>query len=142
MLEGWKFSKGAIGEQESAFNNGITIYYEEDGYDIPLHPTEVNNPVQRESFINQIMKMYRVHLKKNRDYSQANVLGTGKIGIIVRLWDKMARLMNLTGFNIEIKKSEFVAPKEPQNESIEDTFDDLAVYGVIAKLLYNNQWGK
>lgn len=107
-----------------------------------IHPVEQRCPGQVEAFIKTIMRMYRVHLQKNMDYSPANILGTGEVGSIVRLWDKMARLMNLLGFQIEIAKpATYTQPAEPNFESIDDTLLDLANYAVIAKLLRENKWG-
>ena len=68
------------------------------------HPVEAKSPNQSQAFIETVMKMYRLHLDKNMDYSSANIMGTGEVGSIVRLWDKMARLMNLLGFRIEVSK--------------------------------------
>ena len=74
--------------------------------------------------------------------SPANILGAGNIGIVTRMWDKVARLMNLTGFKIEISSSKFEAPKKPKNESIADTVKDLAVYAIIYTIYQNGDWGK
>lgn len=106
-----------------------------------MHPTEVRNPNQAQAFREIQGQMYRTHLKKNADYSPANILGTGEIGLVTRMWDKMARLLNLSGFNLEIKSSTFNVPKQPKNESIEDTIMDLAVYSVISMLYRAGKWG-
>lgn len=86
--------------------------------------------------------MYRTHLSKNEDYSPASILGTGEIGLVTRLWDKVARLMNLTGFKVEISQAVFKAPIEPKHESVDDTLQDAAVYSVIGLLLHQGVWGK
>lgn len=107
------------------------------------HIVEEQSPVQAVAFQEVIQKMYRTHLKKNADYSPANILGTGEIGLVTRLWDKMARLMNLAGFRLELKGAgEYTRPKEPKNEPMEDAFLDLSVYGIIAFLLRENKWGR
>jgi hypothetical protein len=107
-----------------------------------LHPTEVKSPIQARAFIETVMKMYRVHLDKNNDYSPANILGTGEIGCVVRLWDKVARLLNLTGFEINVTTAQFTKPKEVKHESIEDTYLDTANYAIIGQLLREGRWGK
>jgi len=107
-----------------------------------LHPTELLRPIQAQAFKEILGHMYQVHLDKNADYSPSNVLATGEIGLVTRLWDKVARLLNLTGFQIEISSSRFVVPKKPKNEAIEDTYMDLAVYGIIGLLLRQDKWGK
>lgn len=111
--------------------------------DIPKRSsTETRYPEQVSGFISKIMGMYRVHLRKNEDYSPANIMGTGEVGIVTRMWDKMARLANLIGFDIAIKSSEFRAPLEAQNESIEDNAMDMGVYSIIFQLYREGKWAK
>lgn len=108
-----------------------------------LHYTERNSPVQCAGFLRILMHGYRVHLDKNKDYSPANILGTGFLGTTVRMWDKMARIMNLTGFKLHISKpAEFVGAKEATNEALEDSYWDMFVYAIIAILLRRNEWGR
>jgi hypothetical protein len=124
----------------------IPIYYHDEfNGNVPELLTEHRCPIQVREFMNVIMKMYRVHLKKNADYSPANILGTGSIGVIVRMWDKMARIMNLAGFNIQISKTADLNTSKnisATNEPMEDSFWDIAVYAVIKILLDKNVWGK
>ena len=136
----WMRSKGATMEMNHARSLRIPIYIYPD---IPNpHPTELRAPAQSKHFIETVMSMYRVHLQKNADYSPANILATGQVGLVTRLWDKMARLMNLTGFRIVVEEGTFEAPREPKNESIEDSFMDMAVYAVIGLLLKKGVWGR
>jgi hypothetical protein len=60
---------------------------------------------------------------------------------VVRLWDKMARLLSLEGFNIEVKFLGYTGPKAARNESLDDTLIDLANYAIILKLLREGNWG-
>jgi hypothetical protein len=136
----WERSEGARMEREFCQEHGIPEYT---WPSMPaLHPTEIDRPDQVEAFMDVLMRMYRVHLDKNADYSPANILGTGEIGLVTRLWDKVARLMNLSGFRIEISHARFTTPQAPKNESIDDTLIDLANYGVIGFLLRKGVWGK
>ena len=105
------------------------------------HITEINNPNQAARFKEILDQMYQVHLDKNADYSPANVLGVGEIGIIVRMWDKMTRLMNLLGFEIKVEFIGYSAPKEAKNESISDSFLDMSVYSIIGVLYREGKWG-
>jgi hypothetical protein len=133
-------SVGTNTELAFAMDHHIPIYY---WPDMPTFPqTEIDRPEQCEMFINTVMDMYRVHLKKNADYSPANIQGTGELGIVVRMWDKIARIMNLTGFRIEIAKSFFAAPLKPQNESLDDAYMDVAVYGIIGMINRAGKWGR
>lgn len=61
------------------------------------HPTEEKFPVQTENFRKMIEHMYEVHLEKNKDYSPANIIVAGEVGVIIRIWDKFCRICNLMG---------------------------------------------
>ena len=65
------------------------------------HITEQRCPEQVAGFRAVLQDMYQTHLDKNADYSPANILGTGEIGLATRLWDKVVRYMSLLGFKIE-----------------------------------------
>ena len=81
--------------------------------------------------------------KKQMDYGPSNIaMGTdlatneqkrlSKIGLIVRINDKVQRLLNLM-----VKNN-----REAQNEPSIDAFKDLACYGIIAQIVQNGKWGK
>ena len=140
VLPGWEASAGTKGEIQYAEARKIPVHYYPDLP--PISTTEQLRPQQVHGFIDILMSMYRVHLQKNADYSPANILGTGEIGLMTRVWDKVARLMNLFGFKIEITSSCFEHPSAPKCEAIEDTILDLAVYAVIWQLLRRSEWGK
>lgn len=140
VVPDWEGSRGTEGEVAFARERGIPIYFYPE---VPeVHVTEKKSPEQCAGFIDVIMKMYRVHLQKNADYSPANILGTGELGVVVRLWDKIARLMNLAGFRVKVESSEFDRPMQPKNESIDDAYLDMAVYGVIGMLVRMKKWGR
>ena len=54
------------------------------------------------------------------------------IGLIVRINDKVQRLLNLM-----VKNN-----RKAQNEPTVDAFKDLSVYGIIAQIVQNGKWGK
>lgn len=69
----------------------------------------------------------KIIAKKQADYGSKNILNCpvgAELGIVVRLYDKLARLANLleTGAT-------------PNNESIEDTIDDIMGYGMVLKMV-------
>lgn len=124
----------------------IPVYmHDQVSTNVPLSLTESRCPEQTKAFMEIIMKMYRVHLKKNADYSPANILGTGTLGVTVRMWDKMARIMNLSGFNLKLQSTVEFNPalaRTAENEPLEDSFWDMAVYSIIRILVGRDKWGK
>ena len=81
--------------------------------------------------------------KKQMDYGPSNIaMGTALktkedrrlslIGLIVRINDKIQRIMNLV-----VKHN-----RDAQNEPVMDAFKDLSVYGIIAQIVDNGKWGK
>lgn len=71
-------------------------------------------------------------IQKHNDYGPSNISdapGGPLNGLSVRLHDKVARLNNLLSNN-----------KEPENESIQDTFIDILNYAIIALLVIDNKW--
>ena len=140
VLPGWEESSGTKGEIEFAKERNIPITYYPD---LPeISSVELLRPKQVRGYIDIIMTGYRVHLAKNADYSPTNILGTGEIGLATRVWDKVARLLNLIGFNIDISNSVYNTPKIAKNESFEDNLVDLSVYSIIWQLYRKGIWGK
>lgn len=89
-----------------------------------------------EPFVTQVEQVYdaacRLLLKKHADYGPKNISdapGGPMNGLIVRMWDKMARLINLTS-----------GPGVPNYEAIEDTLIDLGNYAFIGVLVERGQW--
>ena len=80
------------------------------------------------AFSNLTKKMLTTFVKKYKDYGKGNILDTGELGIIFRINDKIRRLQNL-------EQNE----KSPENESIDETWLDIAVYAVIA-MMYRKGW--
>jgi hypothetical protein len=76
--------------------------------------------------------LLEVFLKKHQDYGKGNILSIKELGIAMRLAEKIERLKHL------LLKAE-LGDTTTQNESIEDTWTDIAVYAIIAQL-YRNGW--
>ena len=71
-------------------------------------------------------------LSKHRDYGPKNISqspGGPLNGLRVRMWDKLARINNL----VETKNN-------PQHESLEDSFKDMANYAIIGLLVLQGKW--
>jgi hypothetical protein len=72
-------------------------------------------------------------LQKHFDYGPKNISespGGPVNGLRVRMWDKLARINNLVDKGIY----------NPQYESLEDSFKDLANYAIIGLLVLRQQW--
>ena len=73
-------------------------------------------------------------LRKHRDYGPKNISGSpgGAInGLRVRIHDKLARINNL-----------YDSGATPENESLRDSFIDMANYAIIALLVLDDEWDK
>ena len=71
-------------------------------------------------------------LSKHRDYGAKNIAnapGGALNGLQVRIHDKLARINNLIDSGVS-----------PENESLIDSFLDLANYAVIAQLVIRGEW--
>ena len=68
--------------------------------------------------------------RKQRDYGPHNLTKFGTFGVVVRMGDKMERIVNLS------KKSDATTNNEP----IADSFLDLANYALIAYVMQQNLW--
>lgn len=103
--------------------------------------------------------------QKQMDYGSQNISDAGEDGVALRLNDKVARLRNFSekkkamaesalGFLAEfdagtIGESELVGElmslyraSKPKNESILDTWSDVAVYGIIGLMVHTQAWNK
>ena len=88
-------------------------------------------------------EMYRMFAAKHMDYGLQNISLGGDLtketdkkfsltGLAIRLTDKISRLRNLL-----VNGKNFV-----KGEGIEDTFLDVANYGIIGLLVGRNKWKK
>ena len=104
---------------------------------------EENYPETAKEFQRLQFEQWALFCKKQMDYGPSNIaMGTdlatneqkrlSKIGLIVRINDKVQRLINLV-----VKNN-----REAQNEPTIDAFKDLACYGIIAQIVQNGKWGK
>ena len=75
-------------------------------------------------------EMAELMLQKHKDYGPKNISespGGAMNGLRVRMHDKLARINNLID-------------KQPENESLEDSFKDMANYAIIGLLVLRGQW--
>ena len=105
---------------------------------------EKEYPELAKEFKNIQKEMYTMFARKHMDYGLNNIALGGDIlnskddkkfsltGLCIRLTDKISRLKNLL-----INGRSFV-----QGEGMEDTFIDIANYGIIGLLVGRNKWKK
>ena len=97
-----------------------------------------NNPaIARELHLethlnNTVEELSELLLSKHKDYGPKNISqapGGAINGLRVRMHDKLARINNLidSGAN-------------PEHESLEDSFKDMANYAIIGLLVLRKQW--
>jgi len=73
-------------------------------------------------------------IKKQKDYGPKNISlapGGPLNGLRVRMFDKLARINNLVETGVT-----------PENESLRDSFMDIANYAIIAMMVLDNKWDK
>jgi hypothetical protein len=111
--------------------------------DKPVEFIEKNYPATARSFKAFQREQYELFCKKQMDYGPGNIavgtsletdedINVSLMGLTFRMNDKMQRLINLV-----VKQR-----KNAQNESVLDSFDDLSVYGIIARIVNDGFWGK
>jgi hypothetical protein len=89
-------------------------------------------------FTQAVSKIYKeaevLLLSKHKDYGPKNISGSpgGPLnGLRVRMHDKLARINNLID-----------SGATPENESLRDSFIDMANYALIAMLVIDGDWDK
>ena len=86
-----------------------------------------------ESRVSHVFEEARsVLLQKHHDYGPTNISrspGGPLNGLRVRMWDKQGRINNLVDYGVD-----------PENESLRDSFLDLANYSLIGVLVLDGKW--
>ena len=130
-------SKKMSYNKESEMNNKKVLNID------PVVWLEKKYPTMTGEFKRIQKEQYKLFCRKQYDYGPMNIaMGTDlskmediKLAItalVVRINDKITRLINLV-----IKND-----REGINESVDDSFVDLSVYGVIAQIVRNKKWAK
>lgn len=78
--------------------------------------------------------------RKQADYGSRNIAAFDEkdlnmLGVVVRLNDKVQRLLNLLQTRIKSTQA-----SKPNNESIADSARDVSNYGLILSLLEQDKW--
>jgi hypothetical protein len=74
-------------------------------------------------------ELLAMFLKKHKDYGKGNILSVKELGIAMRISEKIERIKHI-----------LMQGSLPANESIDETWTDVAVYAVIAKLLRSGEF--
>ena len=110
----------------------------------PIEVFEHGYPELSDEFKQIQNEMYELFARKHMDYGLNNISLGGDIlnnnddkkfsltGLAIRLTDKISRLKNLL-----LNGRNFV-----EGEGMEDTFIDIANYGIIGMLVGRNKWKK
>ncbi len=95
--------------------------------------------MSKERFHEIVKEMVELHDRKNHDYAGSEYLSNFLMcerhmgvpawkGCVIRLTDKMSRLMN-------VARADEIAVSD---ETVTDTLTDLAVYAIITRILYED----
>lgn len=92
-------------------------------------------------FISQTLDDIQLFDKKQQDYGPKNISEFGEHGVLVRMNDKIERLKNLSNkYNDNLCRGG--TEETAISENIEDTWTDISVYGIIARLCRKGKWPK
>lgn len=119
-------------DSRASYNAGLQR--ESLGIDVrhPDYNIEGSHLKFRESVDKTFWELEELLLSKHADYGPKNISdspGGPLNGLRVRMHDKLARLNNLVD-----------SGADPQHESLEDTFKDMANYAVIGLLVLRGKW--
>ena len=100
-------------------------------------------PEMTDEFKRIMFTQYELFCKKQANYGPDNISVGSKLetvserkisltGLWFRMNDKIQRLKQLV----------VLGKEDTVNEAIEDTFQDLSVYGIISQIVSNGKWGK
>jgi transcriptional regulator with GAF, ATPase, and Fis domain len=93
-------------------------------------------PTLMNSIKNHMNTCFSLMAKKQMDYGMGNIAMNGNkklalLGIMIRINDKVQRALNI------LEKDQ-----DPNNESLEDTAQDITNYGAIFNTVLNDEWKK
>jgi len=81
-----------------------------------------------EAFNKVCRELLEKFISKHKDYGKENILELKELGIAFREAEKVSRLKHLLR-----------CKREPQYESLEENWIDVAVYAIVA-LMYKRKW--
>jgi hypothetical protein len=122
---------------------GERIINKKDGKLTAMEYCEKHYPKMMKEYKAVMWKQYETFCRKQRNYGPTNIsVGTqlqtnddiklSLTGIWFRISDKINRLKQLV----------ILGQPDEVGESVQDTFQDLSIYGMIAQVVQNGKWGK
>ncbi len=84
-------------------------------------------------FLRLALENVKLFDRKQQDYGSDNITLNGELGIMVRCTDKVSRMRNML-------LKQLKGDTEVNHESLEDTYRDLANYGIIGTMLNKGTW--
>ena len=123
--------------------NGERIINKNDNELSAVDYCEKHYPKMMAEYTKIMWKQYETFCKKQKNYGPHNIsVGTplqsnddinlSLTGLWFRMNDKIQRLKQLV----------VLGHRDEVDETIQDTFQDLSVYGIIAQIVKNKKWGK
>jgi hypothetical protein len=85
------------------------------------------------AWLSEAQELFGLFAQKNHDYGSMNLSLSWMQGVTVRMGDKVSRLWNLVGLNGEQEAA-------VKDESLVDTFQDIANYALIGSLMAKGKW--
>jgi hypothetical protein len=105
------------------------------------HVYEIEYPQQCKEFRTILDGLYKLFLDKGREYGVNNVRAMGPLGLSLRMFEKVIRILNLLGWNPwtgTFTKN----VKDPKFGSVEKECEDIANIAIITQILAKGKWAK
>lgn len=107
-----------------------------------IQKMKAEHPIIADAYESIMQEQYELFARKMLDYGKGNIaVGTelateeevklALVGLFFRMNDKVQRLKNLVALNKE---------SQVTTESIQDTYQDLSIYGIIAQIVASGRW--
>lgn len=116
--------------RENGLQDYVTEIRKRDAYGHPINSSSFVKDV--EATFDELQELL---IRKHLDYGPKNISlspGGPLNGLRVRIHDKLARINNLLDKQVS----------NPQYESLEDSFKDMANYAIIGLLVLRDKWDK
>ncbi len=88
------------------------------------------------AWLRKFQELYHTFCMKQADYGPTNIGVGGLPGVTIRIGDKTSRLFELTG----VSSGKGARKERVKGESVRDAFLDLADYGIIGVMVYDQDW--